>query len=61
MTTCPNCELPLHDGETCQHALGRALADSSREIKSLRNEVALLAARKAATADAPRWRGTLRG
>ncbi len=61
MTTCPNCELPLHDGETCEHALGRALAVSSREITTLREQLALLAARRPVPAPAPRWRGTLRG
>ncbi len=61
MTTCPNCALPLHHGETCQHALGRALADSAKEITSLREALSSLTARKAAPAPAPRWRGTLRG
>lgn len=61
MTTCPSCELPLHDGETCQRALGRALAASAREIEALREELAVRAASQAAAARAPRWRGTLRG
>lgn len=61
LTSCPSCELPLHDGETCQHALGRTLSASSKEIKSLRAELARLSASKAAAARAPRWRGTLRG
>lgn len=61
MTSCPNCELPLHDGESCQHALGRTLAASFKEIKSLRDELALLTKRKAAPVHQPRWYGTLRG
>jgi hypothetical protein len=59
--TCPNCELPLHDGESCQHALGRTLAASSKEIKHLRDELALLTARRAPAGPEVRWRGTLRG
>lgn len=61
MDSCPKCELPRHAGETCEHALGRALATSFKEIRLLREELKLLGARKPAAVLAPRWHGTLRG